>query len=121
MEILEDDIGIVKGKFKKDRGEKAQDQLMKGIGSLKETAKFQTPTKRPQLKEEHINTDYSTKASKRMMSPTTDLKLAKSLPNLELLHLEQDFNYNGYKFFEDCTKLTGKQLIQFKHSLICFD
>ena len=88
MEILEDDIDIVKGKFKKDRGEKAQSPLMKSISSLKETATFQTPTKRPQLKEEQANTDYSTKASKRMMSPTTDLKLARSLPNLELLHLE---------------------------------
>lgn len=88
MEILEDDIDIVKGKFKREREERVQDSLVKSIDSLKKTATFQTPTKRPQLKAEELNTDYSSKASKRMMSPTTDLKLAKSLPNLELLHLE---------------------------------
>lgn len=56
-----------------------------------------------------------------MVSPSTNLEMMRSMPNLQLLSLEHQFSYKGYDFFQKTLKLSGSQMQAFKHSLLCFD
>lgn len=54
------------------------------------------------------------------MSPLADLQQVKSLPNLQLLALSEDFTYINYQLFKDIG-LKDSQLQVFKRSLLCFN
>lgn len=114
MEVLEDDIQMVKGRCNKEKPNGSQK-------SIPEESIFETPKKLRPLLGSDLSTYDRSRKSKKLMSPSTNLQMMKSLPNLELLPLEHEFSYNGYALFEKAIKLTGNQLQAFKHSLICFD
>jgi hypothetical protein len=83
---------------------------------------FETPKKVTPLGAGVTSTeDRTIRRSARMVSPSTNLEMMRSMPNLCLLPLEHQFSYKGYDFFEKILKLRGSQMQTFKHSLICFD